>query len=265
MTSPSRWDDLAPRLASAAVLLVVGLGGIVAGDPWVSGLFAMAAGLMTWEVARMTAPARPREAVLIGLLAFATMVFVLAKHNPFALAWMPLPALIGVLRPRSDRFGFLVTSLAIMFACYALVAFRLGLGLEFVLWLVLTIIATDTLGYFGGKIIGGPKFWPAISPKKTWAGTISGWLGATLVGVVFWVFHEAPGWIVPFSPLVAFASQLGDIGESAIKRRAGVKDASRLIPGHGGLMDRLDALSGAAIFLLVWGMIWPLPYIGAAN
>ena len=73
----------------------------------------------------------------------------------------------------------------------------------------------------------------------------------------------APVWIVPFSALVAFASQMGDIGESAVKRRAGVKDASHLIPGHGGLMDRLDALSGAALFLLAWGMVLPLPRIGA--
>lgn len=259
MTTPSRWDDLGPRLASAAVLAIVGLGAVFAGDPWVSGLASVVAGVMMWELARLTAPDHRREAVLIGLIAAATLAVVLLRHNPFWLAWLVLPVLLGALRPRRDRAGFVLVGLAIMLSCYAFVAFRGGLGLSYMVWLIGIVVASDTLGYFGGRLIGGPKFWPRLSPKKTWSGTIAGWVGAMAVGVAFWLWVDAPFWIVPLSALVALAGQLGDITESAVKRRAGIKDASALIPGHGGFMDRLDALCGAALFLLAWGLILPHP------
>jgi phosphatidate cytidylyltransferase len=192
--------------------------------------------------------------VVLGLLFW--------NHSPTWMIYLPFPGIFGAILLGRDRAVFFLASVAILLACYALVAFRGGLGLGFVLWLCLVVIASDTLGYFAGRLIGGPKFWPRLSPKKTWSGTVAGWAGASVVGAAFWFWAGAPGWIVPFSALVALAGQLGDIGESAIKRRSGVKDASHLIPGHGGLMDRLDALSGAALFLLAWGTVLPLPAIG---
>jgi phosphatidate cytidylyltransferase len=106
-------------------------------------------------------------------------------------------------------------------------------------------------GYFAGRILGGPKFWPKVSPKKTWSGTIAGWVGAALVGLAFWAAGLGEAALIWVSPLVGFAGQMGDIAESAIKRRAGVKDSSNLIPGHGGLMDRFDALAFAAILAVI--------------
>ena len=121
------------------------------------------------------------------------------------------------------------------------------------------VIVTDIFGYFAGKSFGGPKFWPKISPKKTWSGTVAGWIGAALVGFVFMLFTDAGLWIIVISMVLSFAGQMGDIAESALKRRMGVKDSSTLIPGHGGLFDRFDALLGASLFLIIVADIADVP------
>jgi phosphatidate cytidylyltransferase len=127
--------------------------------------------------------------------------------------------------------------------------------------MVLVVVVTDIAGYFAGRIIGGPKFWPAVSPKKTWSGTVAGWLSAAVVGLIFLAISTAGIDLIWISSVLAFASQLGDIAESAIKRRAGVKDSSNLIPGHGGLMDRFDGLLGAALFMLLVAQLTPVPSV----
>ena len=121
------------------------------------------------------------------------------------------------------------------------------------------VIATDVFGYFAGRTFGGPKFWPSISPKKTWSGTSAGWIAAGVVGFIFALFTDA-GWsIVWVSMVLSFASQMGDIAESALKRRMKVKDSSTLIPGHGGPLDRFDALLGAALFMLLVTYVFKVP------
>lgn len=110
-------------------------------------------------------------------------------------------------------------------------------------------------------MIGGRKFWPQLSPKKTWSGTIAGWIGAALVGVALVASGHGDTALIWISPLVAFAGQLGDIAESWLKRRAGVKDSSNLIPGHGGFMDRFDAISGATLAVMFIGLLTTLPKV----
>ena len=115
------------------------------------------------------------------------------------------------------------------------------------------MIITDLAGYFAGRLLGGPKFWASISPNKTWSGTVAGWFAAGCVGGVFVIQLEGVHWvIIPLSILLAAVSQFGDIFESYLKRRAGVKDSSALIPGHGGFLDRFDGMiaAAAAIFLV---------------
>jgi phosphatidate cytidylyltransferase len=90
-----------------------------------------------------------------------------------------------------------------------------------------------------------------VSPKKTWSGTIAGWIGAGCVGVAYMTQTEAGAGIIAISVALAFASQMGDLAESAIKRHVGVKDSSRLLPGHGGVFDRFDGMIGAAALLLL--------------
>ncbi|HVG47023.1 MAG TPA: phosphatidate cytidylyltransferase, partial [Rubellimicrobium sp.] len=140
-----------------------------------------------------------------------------------------------------------------------LVTFRLDYGFFWLLWLIGVVVMTDIAGYFAGRLIGGPKFWPRVSPKKTWSGTIAGWVGAALIGLVFNSVAHVGAEIVPLSVLLSIASQWGDIAESALKRRMGVKDTSALIPGHGGLFDRFDALLGASLFMLLVSAVLGIP------
>ena len=126
-------------------------------------------------------------------------------------------------------------------------------GALLILWLVLVVVAADVGAYFVGRRYGGRKLWPRVSPGKTWSGAVGGLLVAGLVGGLFGL---AVGWSLPgvlaTSLALAVASQFGDLLESAVKRHFGVKDASRLIPGHGGVMDRLDGLLGATWLYLVF-------------
>jgi phosphatidate cytidylyltransferase len=136
---------------------------------------------------------------------------------------------------------------------------RITGGFAGVLWLVAVVVAADTAGYFAGRHFGGAKFLPKVSPNKTWAGTYGGWAAAAVIGLLFWLFGPGGWGLVVLSPLIAFAGQMGDIAESWLKRRAGVKDSSALIPGHGGVLDRFDALTGAAVALFVLSPVlgWP--------
>jgi phosphatidate cytidylyltransferase len=257
----TNWSDLKTRLASALVMVVVGGAAIIAGGFWLVLLAALLAGLMIWELDRMTAPeARPGQAIAIAsgaVLALATAARF--AHPVWQLALVG-PALALALSERQDRTLVSLYGFGAMVAVWGLVGLRGGeSGLTAVLWLVLTIAASDMAGYFAGRHFGGLKFWPAISPKKTWSGTAAGWLAAALIGMLFWLFGFGGPGLVLVSPLLAFAGQMGDIFESWIKRREGVKDASALIPGHGGLLDRFDALLAATLVLVLLGAFGILP------
>ncbi|MBD0865869.1 MAG: phosphatidate cytidylyltransferase, partial [Rhodobacteraceae bacterium] len=115
----------------------------------------------------------------------------------------------------------------------------------------LVVATTDIAGYFTGRLLGGPKFWPRISPRKTWSGTVAGWIASGILGVFFMGVTDSGLWLFFLSVATSFAAQMGDIAESATKRQYGVKDSSSLIPGHGGLFDRFDGMLGAAVLVLV--------------
>jgi phosphatidate cytidylyltransferase len=125
-------------------------------------------------------------------------------------------------------------------------------GLVALLWLLLAVWATDIGAYFAGRLIGGPKLAPRISPKKTWAGLLGGMASAALVGVLFAEFYPGAPEAMRLAlagAILAVVAQAGDFLESAVKRRFDAKDSSNLIPGHGGLMDRVDGLLAAASVL----------------
>lgn len=127
-------------------------------------------------------------------------------------------------------------------------------GLAAILFVFAVVWSTDILAYFVGRALKGPKLAPRISPGKTWSGAIGGTVSAIIAGslVSFWAFGRLSVWIVFLAFVLSAASQIGDLFESFIKRRFGVKDSSQLIPGHGGVMDRVDGLVFAcfAVFLL---------------
>jgi phosphatidate cytidylyltransferase len=272
-STSSRWADLRPRMLSALVMASVGAVEIWLGGWTFSALVVALTSLMLWELGAMTRPApladmrsqRPRRApqgrsaAVLGLLGGACLIITLLSPREFSAALLLVPALAFALTPRRDRRLAALWAAAAMIAGYGLIALRNDAGTAAIVWIVSVVVASDVMGYFAGRTLGGPKFWPAISPKKTWSGTVAGWLGAMGVGFGFWAFGYAPLGIVILSPLVSFAGQMGDIAESWIKRRTGVKDSSLLIPGHGGFMDRFDAMVGAVVLVMLLSLVVPLP------
>lgn len=259
---PGRWSDLRKRVLSAVVMVVVGAAEIWLGGTPMAALVIVLTGVMVWELAAMTAPARRKTPLAMGAVGAVSLLAALVLQSGIAPAFLLVPSLALALTPRRDRRIAAVYAAAIMIAGFGLIELRLAGGITAIIWLILVVVASDVMGYFAGRILGGPKFWPAVSPKKTWSGTVAGWIGAALVGLGFVLTGNGDWVLVPFSALVALAGQLGDIGESWIKRRAGVKDASRLIPGHGGVLDRFDALIGATVVIMLVDLVLPLPVGG---
>lgn len=254
-----RWSDLAARLGSAAVLVVAGLAAVWAGGHVFHVFIALAAAAMIWELSRMLAPeARAMAWQLGGLCGIAVLASAYLPGEvvaPVLLA--PAAVVMGVQRRHRWVFGGFTA--LVMLTGYEMMTVRDSFGFAWMLWLVLIVVASDVAGYFAGKALGGPKFWPRVSPKKTWSGTLAGWIGGGLVGLAFVWALGAPASLVLFSVIAAFAAQMGDIAESAIKRLAGVKDSSALIPGHGGFLDRFDGMIGASVFVLFVGPLVGLP------
>lgn len=208
-TAPAAWRDLRLRVASAAVIAPVGLAAL-----WFGGL--------AWNV----------------LVAFAAI--------GMAVEWWAMNRTL-----RTGMLSVVISGLCYIGpACAALVWMRDdGLtGRANVLFVMLVVWASDIGAYVAGRLFGGPKLAPSISPGKTWSGAAGGLVSALAVG--FAAAMLDPGGILSHGVLVAGAlgvvSQLGDLLESAIKRRCGVKDSGHLIPGHGGLLDRLDGMLMAA-------------------
>ena len=117
-----------------------------------------------------------------------------------------------------------------------------GDGLLWALWTLALVWATDIGAYFAGRAIGGPKLWPAVSPNKTWAGLIGGMAAASVFAAVLHTLAGLPLRLALATPFLAVLAQGGDLYESLLKRRAGAKDSGALLPGHGGVMDRLDGV-----------------------
>ena len=127
-----------------------------------------------------------------------------------------------------------------------------GYGLAAISWLFAVVWGTDIAAYFAGRLIGGPRLWPSVSPGKTWSGAIFGALGGAVLGLMLRGWANNTGALFWLGLAAAIASELGDLFESALKRGFGVKDSSGLIPGHGGLMDRLDGFIAASVFAAVF-------------
>lgn len=255
---PAKFGDLTERIISA--LVMAGIAGIVfwKGGEFVLVLLVIIGGLMSWEFRRIILPDASNSDIGLWVMVAGTTGAVIAA-NLFGFYFaFPIVLLAAFIlwqikhkRPIWIASGMLY--LAIPLA--ALMVIREEQGLAPVMWLIGVVIASDVGGYFAGQLLGGPKFWPAISPKKTWSGTVGGWALALAVGFVYWAFVSAEiGFITAllFSVLLAMAAQAGDLFESWLKRKAGVKDSSQLIPGHGGLLDRFDGLLAAtAVYMLL--------------
>jgi len=258
MTPPSgQWSDLSPRLLSGAIAAIVGLLLMWLGGHPFHILIAVVSGIMIWEVTRMIGGGR--LAVPYGLLAGVSLLVLVSFPIGYALPLLFAPALFGVAQLEKHKVTFALFASAVLIAGLGLVILRDNFGFLWVAWLALVVITSDILGYFAGKAIGGPKFWPKVSPKKTWSGTVAGWVGAAMVALVYIALGHAGPELIGISIAIAIAGQLGDVVESALKRRMGVKDSSNILPGHGGMFDRFDAMLGASLFLLLVEQIIDFP------
>ena len=258
MTS-GKWDDLAPRLASAVAMVGLGALGVWLGGLWFHALIAIISGLMVWELVTMLDTDRTKTPIILGVLSGVVAMIAIELPGAFALPLLMAPSMIGLGRMERGGVTYAVFTALILLAGYGLMALRDDFGLTWMVWLLLVVVVTDIAGYFAGRMFGGPKLWPRVSPKKTWSGTSAGWVGAALVALLFAGATQAGPGLIGVSIAVSMASQIGDIAESAIKRRAGVKDSSRLIPGHGGLLDRFDGMLGAAVFIVIAGQLIGFP------
>jgi phosphatidate cytidylyltransferase len=129
-------------------------------------------------------------------------------------------------------------------------------GFLALMFVLLIVWVTDIGGYFAGRGIGGPKLWPRVSPKKTWAGAIGGFAASLAVAIGFSALgHGKTLPLLVLAAALSIAAQFGDLFESAVKRRFGVKDSSHIIPGHGGVMDRLDGFVAAIVLAAIFGYL----------
>jgi len=260
-TEPKKKSDLGLRLASAAilgplVLLIAYLGGIA----FVL-LVLVAAVLFLREWLTMTGTAAASAAGLAGQGALAALAALHVGGLPEVGLGVMLAGALAVYAldgfSQSGRWaleGTLYGGLAL----FALLVLRDGSkGLFVTFFLLLVVWATDIFAYFTGRAIGGPKLWTRVSPKKTWSGAIGGLVLATVLGagVAYAAGEVELGLWALLAVGLSIVSQAGDLLESAIKRRFEVKDSSQLIPGHGGIMDRIDGLVAAAIFAVLVGLI----------
>ena len=251
----ARWGDLAPRVVTAVILLTVAVIELwLGGWALVAGV-ALLAALMTWELARMLAPDKAREARGMAILSFVVILAAWLLPAMVALPLFGAAALVGADRLGQHKGLYLPAAAAILVGSHTVNLLHEQAGSSWLFWIISVVIVSDVAGYFAGRLLGGPKFWPKVSPKKTWSGTIAGWIGAGVVGAVFAAPTGAGAGLVAVSVLAGLAGQMGDIGESAIKRRVSVKDSSNLLPGHGGVLDRFDAMLGAALAV---GALWVL-------
>jgi len=257
--APPRRSDLKTRTASAVVLGPLVLLLVWAGDWWFAGLLALGAALAVREWLRMLGPGVPKTARRLVSGATVLVPFLQMTHGaPWAVAFAALLGLgIASVSGRSARLlAFIgVPYVGLSFSGLAYLRSDAAGGLTIFLFLLAVVWACDIGAYAGGRAIGGPKLAPRISPSKTWAGLISGAFASALVGLAFGIRAGDPLIWVPAAAVLAVASQGGDLAESALKRHCGVKDSGRLIPGHGGILDRIDGLMVAAPMLALFQAI----------
>jgi phosphatidate cytidylyltransferase len=245
-------SDLAPRVASALVMVGLALATLWAGGLWFH-LFWLAAGAaIVWEFqAMIDAPNRALR-VAFGAAALAAAAALTAN---LAIEWALAAALVGALAAgaAAGRGKGVWAATGVLYACALVMATTLlrdsmFRGFESIVWLFAVVWTTDVMAYFGGRMIGGPKLWPRVSPSKTWSGFVTGVSCGAVAGLAVAPIGSTIPYVAALSLVAAMVSQGGDLFESSVKRRFGVKDSSNLIPGHGGVMDRLDGFLAAAAF-----------------
>lgn len=264
----TRGAELRRRILSAAILLPVVLLAVQFGGAAMAVLVIATAGILGWEWSRLCGFAPPHIAgplLTVGAMVAVATAYFSGSHAGVTLAMALIGAAIALWAVAALPKRRLALWFGLGFVCIgvpwvALLWLR-SQGAEFVFWVLFVTWAADIGAFFVGRSVGGPKLAPAISPNKTWSGFFGGLVAAVAVGALYVAFHQGsmPGAAALAAVPVALAAVVGDLAESGLKRHFGAKDAGNLIPGHGGLFDRVDALlltAPAAALLLIAGWRW---------
>lgn len=264
MTAKASPNNLQQRVVSAVVLVIVVLALTWAGGVWYRLLSAVIAGAVLYEWTAMTVPASAaRHRILLAALLGVVLAMLVAGFPAASLLLLLAGGLVvGAAHAAYAKLRFWpVIGLGYAgLSGIALAAVRGGdsAGLAATLFLFAVVWATDILAYFVGRAVGGPKLAPTISPGKTWSGAIGGTVAGVAAGVAVASYAGATLGIaamIAVALALSVVSQIGDLFESCLKRIFSVKDSSQLIPGHGGVMDRVDGLVAAAFALFVIGAL----------
>lgn len=268
--------NLQKRVLSAAVLLPLVVVEVLLGHPYFDLLVAAFAGVMAWEWSRVCArrrnPVDPAPAArldaaawlapgVVSILTAVLAVLAAGFGQGGLVTWGIIAAgavLSGVLALRHHRaraVWFPVGTVYVALPALALLAIRADpqYGEEMLFWTIAMVVAADTGGYLVGRTVGGPKLAPRISPNKTWSGLGGAVAGTALVGLLtgFMLNHTNVLMLTFMSAGLGLVEQAGDLVESAFKRHFGVKDTSQIIPGHGGVLDRVDGLLAVALAVVI--------------
>lgn len=260
--------NLKQRIVSSSVLVPVALMAVYAGGYFYA-LFVIAAaiaGVFEW-MHMMVPKADSYTKTLPAILVMVALGFAQTRSFALGIVFIILSSFIVFTAvSRKDvkkRLGvaWIVAGLPYVTFCGVSLLYLRNIeevGRTLTFFLMLSVWATDIGAFIAGRLIGGPKLLPEVSPNKTWAGLIGGAMAAAVTGGVF-ISVSYPGNTVTFSliaVLLAIVSQAGDLFESYVKRRSGVKDSGNLIPGHGGVLDRIDGLIFASVFFAAFSIVW---------
>ena len=255
-----KWTDLGVRSLSAIVLIPAVLMDIWLGGIWFSLFMAFLGLLMAHEWINIV---HQRSSSQFALHSAAVLCAAFLPEEIGVLATLAVVAgitIAGVVANHlSGRGPTLFAHVGIPYVALPVLALVLlrqdpVWGVHAIMWLMLVVWSTDSFAYFAGRIFGGPKLAPRLSPKKTWAGLLGGMAGAAFISTAY-ALGFFPGWLALalVASALAVIAQLGDIFESALKRHFGVKDSGTLIPGHGGVLDRVDGLVAAGLVAAIVG------------
>jgi phosphatidate cytidylyltransferase len=257
----AKWGDLGVRTLSAAVLIPAVLADVWVGGIWFHLFVALIGILMALEWVTMVHRGSPVQFALHAAGAMCGALLPLDIGLAGGLAAIAVIAVLSaVTAVCKDRQGPAWRYLGVIYVSLPPVAFVILRddpvhGVAAIVLVMLMVWAADTFAYFAGRLIGGPKLAPVISPRKTWAGLIGAMAGSAAAAFLVAKAMGLPSALilVLIAALLAIVEQAGDLFKSAMKRHYGVKDSGRLIPGHGGVIDRVDGLVAVAMAAAIIG------------
>ena len=247
---------LVRSLSTAVITPIVGYILVIGGD-YFSLFISILGAVMIWEMARAIFGSAHSRFLIILSIGFGVVILLTGLRigivllSTFVLLFLVSFSIYCLVIKQADKITkFLICSLFIVIPCTLFLWLRETMELIILFWILSCVIATDIGAYVVGKIIGGAKLAPKISPNKTWSGLFGGVTASAFTGLGFSVFWmEKHFKFVCLSLLIAIVAQMGDLLESRFKRKYSLKETSNIIPGHGGIMDRLDGHMAAVTFI----------------